>query len=435
MKKLIKRGIDFIDLQTNESPIFKTLVFKIFKKMTSAHLTINTLYDQKKYTFGENGYKGVKAEINVHCPSFFKRVALYTDLGLAESYIDKIWDTPSLRHVILFFIHNLENSEVISGSDGNLNIPFKLMNIGSRIGHVLRDNTLKNSRKNIEEHYDLSNDLYEKFLDYSMTYSCALFNGKEKTLEQAQYDKYERLCQQLKLNSDDYLLEIGSGWGGLSIYAAKKYGVKIKTITISQEQFEYAKNKINKEGLSELIDIEILDYRLLPERYPETFTKAISIEMVEAVGDQFMNTYARSIGKCLKKNGLFAIQAITSPNSRYEEIRQGVDFIQKHIFPGSLLPSLQKLTNSFAEQAQFDMINLKDMGLDYAKTLRMWQVSFNENIEKITALGFNQEFKRKWNYYFSYCEAAFSSRNISVVQILFSKPNNNVLSEDFNLTL
>lgn len=413
----------------NISDVFAQGVFFIFKKMKHGKLTIHTRYDNRTFEFGNGDTSLVNAKIDVKDASFFKRLALHTDLGLAESYMDGEWETDSIYNVIKFFILNLEETEVLSGSNGALSVPLKLMNIGSRIGHVLRENNLSNSRKNIVEHYDLSNKLYEEFLDPTMTYSSALFNSKEDTnLEQAQLNKYKRLCDQLQLNENDILLEIGSGWGSLSIFAAENYGCQVKTFTISDEQYRLAKKRISESKAADLISIDLLDYRKIHDKYGKIFTKAISIEMVEAVGDKYMETYAKAIHDCLLPEGLFAIQAITSPNSRYDEMKNSVDFIQKHIFPGSQLPSVHKLSDSFFKMGQFDIVNLHDFGNDYSKTLNLWQKKFNERYDTIEKLGFDQRFKRKWNYYFSYCSAAFAMKNISVVQILFSKPNNPVLS-------
>ena len=362
--------------------------------MKRGKLTIHTLYDQQIFEFGNGDNSLVDAIIEVNDVSFFKRLAIHTDLGLAESYIDGVWKTDSIYDVIKFFILNLEDTEVLSGSKGALSVPLKLMNVGSRIGHLLRENNIENSRKNIVEHYDLSNSLYQEFLDPSMTYSSAIFSSKDDTnLEQAQITKYKRLCDQLKLNKNDTLLEVGSGWGSLAIFAAENYGCKVKTFTISDEQYQLAKSRISKSSASSLISIELLDYRKISNKYGKIFTKAISIEMVEAVGDKYMETYAKAIDDCLAPNGLFAIQAITAPNSRYDEMRKSVDFIQKHIFPGSQLPSVHKLSESFYKVGNFDIVNLYDFGNDYSKTLNLWKNKFNERYDTIEKLGFDMKFR------------------------------------------
>ncbi len=427
MKKQIHHPTKSLPI-TSTQELFKNALFKLFESMEVGSLTLKTRYDGESYRFGNGDRHEVDAHIEVTDPTFFKQVALYTDIGIAEAYIAGKWETKSIFNVMKFFILNLSNSQVMSGAKGRFSIPLKLLNLGSLVGHLLRGNSIKNSRKNIVEHYDLSNDLYKEFLDPSLTYSSALFDkDNDESLEEAQNRKYRRLADSLMLNEDDTLLEIGSGWGSMALFAAQNYGCKVKTFTISDEQFRLAKERIEASSVNHLIEIELLDYRHIPAKYGRIFTKAVSIEMVEAVGDKYMDKYAKVIGDCLVQDGLFAIQAITSPNSRYDEMKNGVDFIKKHIFPGSQLPSIHKLSDSFYRMADFDMINLKDFGTDYSKTLNLWQYSFNQSIDKIKKLGFDDGFIRKWNYYFSYCSAAFAMKNISVVQILFSRPNNEKL--------
>lgn len=397
--------------------------------MTEGSLTVQTIFDGEVYRFGDGDRNKVNAIIQVNDPSFFKQVALFTDIGLAEAYMAGKWDSDNLYDVIKFFILNLSQSQIMSGAQGKFSIPLKLLNVSSLIGHILRENSISNSRKNIIEHYDLSNELYAKFLDPSLTYSSALFEGvcDDCDLEAAQYRKYQRLCELLKLNESDHLLEIGTGWGSMAIYAAKHFGCRVKSFTISDEQYKLALERVSLAGLDDRVSVELLDYRKIPEKYGSSFTKAVSIEMVEAVGDKYMDSYAKVIGQSLLPNGLFAIQAITSPNSRYDAMKNSVDFIKKHIFPGSQLPSIHKLSDSFYRMADFDIVDLKDFGPDYSRTLNIWQRNFNEAFDEIKQLGFNETFRRKWNYYLSYCSAAFATRNISVVQILFSRPNNAVL--------
>lgn len=424
MKKQIHHPTKSLPI-SNTQEFFKNALFRLFESMDIGSLTLKTRYDGESYRFGNGDRNEVDAHIEVTDPTFFKQVALYTDMGIAEAYLAGKWETESIYNVIKFFILNLSKSQVMSGAKGRFSLPLKLLNLSSLLGHIFRENSIKNSRKNIVEHYDLSNELYKVFLDPSLTYSSAIFdNESDIDLESAQYRKYQRLADQLMLDENDTLLEIGSGWGSMALFAAENYGCKVKTFTISDEQFRLAKERIDKSSASHLIEIQLLDYRHIPKKYGRIFTKAVSIEMVEAVGDKYMDKYAKVIGDCLVPDGLFAIQAITSPNSRYDEMKNGVDFIKKHIFPGSQLPSIHKLSDSFYRMADFDIVNLKDFGTDYSKTLNLWQESFNQSLDNIRRLGFDDRFIRKWNYYFSYCSAAFAMKNISVVQILFSRPNN-----------
>jgi cyclopropane-fatty-acyl-phospholipid synthase len=248
------------------------------------------------------------------------------------------------------------------------------------------------------------------------------------SLQEAQMEKYKRLCEKLKLNSSDRVLEIGSGWGGNAIFIAKNYGCSVTSVTISEEQLKFAREKVAQENLSEKIKIELLDYRKLEGQ----FDKIISIEMLEAVGDKFFEVYFKKCHELLKKNGILALQVITCPDSRYENLRNGVDWIQKHIFPGSLLPSVARINRAINSTGDLSLVDLKEFGLDYAKTLSIWKEQFNKNISTSPPSpllkergGFvDEKFIRKWNYYFSYCEAAFAMRNINVMQLVYSRPNN-----------
>ncbi len=255
-----------------------------------------------------------------------------------------------------------------------------------------------------------------------MTYSAAYFKEEGMTLVEAQLAKYERLCQQLRLQDTDHVLEIGSGWGGNAIYMAKKYGCNVTTVTISEEQYRFAKQRIADENLSHKITVQLQDYRFIKGRYD----KIVSIEMLEAVGANFLDVYFRKCNELLKKNGILAFQVITCPDSRFESLRRGVDWIQKHIFPGSLLPSVAALNKSVNNTGNLTLVDLKDIGLDYATTLVKWAEQFNKNIAAVKNLGFDETFIRKWNYYFSYCEAAFTMRNINVMQMVYARPNNTI---------
>jgi cyclopropane-fatty-acyl-phospholipid synthase len=253
-----------------------------------------------------------------------------------------------------------------------------------------------------------------------MTYSSAYFKKEGMTLEEAQLAKYDRLCRQLNLKAEDHVLEIGSGWGGNAIYIAKTYGCKVTSLTISEEQYKLANERIQKENLSDKVSVILKDYRLMEGQ----FDKLVSIEMLEAVGSEFYNEYFKKCSDLLKKDGIFAIQVITCPDSRFEHLKNGVDWIQKHIFPGSLLPSVAAINKAINEVCDLTLVDLKDLGLDYAHTLKIWQQEFTKNIEQIKALGFDDYFIRKWDYYFSYCEAAFAMRNINVMQLVYTRPNN-----------
>lgn len=364
------------------------------------------------------------AKIVVHDDAFFEKCLLYSHIGFAESYMDGDWDTPDIKSVISWFVLNLENSTVFDGSSSK---KFFMNTFGwmNRTVHQLRDNSIVGSKKNICEHYDLSNDLFELFLDPTMTYSSAKFSRADMSLEEAQMEKVDSICRKLRLQPTDHLLEIGSGWGTLCIYAAKTFGCKVTTITISDQQFEYAKRRIDENGLSSQIEIRKCDYRDMEG----IFDKIVSVEMIEAVGDKYMEAFFSTIDRLLKPHGLLGLQMITCPDSRYQILRDNVDFIQKYIFPGSLLPSNGRVTQALNKTSSLGLFEMEDMGLSYARTLDIWHDNFNNRLEEVRALGFDERFVRKWNYYFKYCSAAFSMRNISAVQAVYTRPNNFFLTQ------
>ncbi|EIE01284.1 SAM-dependent methyltransferase [Leptospira licerasiae] len=359
------------------------------------------------------------AILQVKDRKFFKKLVLYGDIGLAESYMDGDWDTDDIRAIICWFLLNLESTPSVSGSNKSL-FHLALMNLGNRLLHLFRNNSVKGSKKNISEHYDLGNDFYKKFLDQTMTYSCAYFSDPTKSLEEAQIAKIENLCKKLKLKDTDHLLEIGTGWGAFSTYAAKNYGCKVTSYTISEEQYKFAKAKISAMGLEDKIEVRLEDYRKVEGSYD----KIVTVEMLEAVGHEYFEDFFAMCHRVLKKDGLMAHQIITCPDSRYESFRKGVDFIQKHIFPGSLIPSIARINEAINKTGDMFIHELEDIGRYYDRTLMTWQKGFEENLSSIASMGYNESFLRKWRYYFSYCAAAFHMRNISVVQVVYTRPNN-----------
>ena len=256
-----------------------------------------------------------------------------------------------------------------------------------------------------------------------MTYSSAYFKSAEDDLQDAQQQKYKQLCSSMKLKDGDSVLEIGCGWGSMAIYMVKNYNVKVTAITISKEQYHYCLNRIEKENLQDKIEFCFLDYRNVTGKYD----KIVSIEMLEAVGHSYYKSFFTKINEVLKKDGILAMQIIIAPDSRYKEMKKSVDWIQKHIFPGSLLPSIGILNKSINSTSDLTLVKLKEMGIHYSKTLYLWGENFNQHKEKLTKLGFDDHFFRKWNYYLCYCEAAFKMRNINVVQLVYSRPNNLIL--------
>ncbi len=360
------------------------------------------------------------AIIRVRSERFFRRCALFGDIGFAEAYIDGEWETPDLTAVIAWFLLNLEDAPTLSGSERRRPAAFSLFRLANRAGHLLRSNSKGNSRRNIAEHYDLSNEFFALFLDPSLMYSSARWSRPDLTLEEAQFEKNEALCRQLRLGPDDHVLEIGTGWGGWSLHAARHHGCRVTSVTISRQQWEMARRRVAEAGLEGRVQVELRDYRDLTGQ----FDKLVSIEMMEAIGHRFLPDFCRIVGRVLKPDGLAALQFITCPDARYEEFRRGVDFIQKHIFPGSLLLSVNRVSALLSRTGGFVLHGLEDIGPDYARTLREWRAGFSARLEAVRALGFDERFIRKWIYYLCYCEAAFALRNISVVQALYTRPNN-----------
>jgi cyclopropane-fatty-acyl-phospholipid synthase len=360
------------------------------------------------------------AVLRVRRERFFSRCVLGGDIGFAEAFIDGDWDTPDLTALISWFILNVEHAPTLSGSKRARNLALNLLRFANRIGHLLRANTRENSRRNIAEHYDLSNDFFALWLDDTMMYSAAKWERADATLREAQIAKNDALCRKLHLRPTDHVLEIGTGWGGWSLHAAEHYGCRVTTLTLSQQQRDLAVQRIAVAGLSNRVEVRLQDYRDVSGQ----FDKIVSIEMLEAVGHEFLRDYAATCARVLKRDGLVALQFITCPDSRYDQFRRGVDFIQKHIFPGSLLLSANRLNDLLAREGGFVLHGLEDMGRDYARTLRTWRERFHQKLDRVRAQGFDERFIRKWDYYLSYCEAAFALRNISVVQTVHTRPNN-----------
>lgn len=396
---------------------YQKVVMGLLNKMELGTLNI-TFPSGEKRSLG-NGQGGIVANVTINDVRFFKRCVLYGDVGFGEAYMQGEWDTDSITNVIKWFLLNVDNAPGVSGSATQSWITNLLKGLNT-LRHLGRANTLSGSRKNISEHYDLHNDFFALFLDPSMTYSSAYFRNEDMTLEQAQYEKYDRLCRQLHLKSTDHVLEIGSGWGGNAIHMAGKYGCKVTTITISEEQYKFATDRIAKLNLSDKIEVRIQDYRKLTG----SFDKIVSVEMLEAVGAEYYESYFRKCQELLKKDGILAFQVITCPDSRFEQLRTGVDWIQKHIFPGSLLPSVAAMNDAINKTGDLTLVDLKDLGLHYARTLATWYDNFNAHLDEVKALGFDDMFIRKWDYYLCYCEAAFAMRNINVMQMVYARPNN-----------
>ncbi|PMM42069.1 SAM-dependent methyltransferase [Vibrio breoganii] len=352
------------------------------------------------------------ASIEISHPDFYSRMLSGGSIAAAEAYMDGWWDSSDLTAVMKLMALNLNSLD-------NMNSKQSLFKRAAyKVGHWLNRNTHINSKKNIGAHYDLGNELYTRFLDNNMLYSAAVYNNSSDTLEQAQINKMDRLCQQLKLQSGDTVIEIGTGWGGMAIYMAKTYGCHVTTTTISEEQFAYAAQKVQEQGLSDQVTLLKQDYRDLEGQ----FDKLVSIEMIEAVGREFLPSYIDKCQSLLKPGGLMAIQAITIADQRFESYSKGVDFIQKYIFPGGFLPSVTHLLQQTTKHSQLVLHDLHDIGIDYAKTLREWLHRFNLSEKELASFGYDERFMRMWRYYLCYCEGGFLAQRISTVHLTFRNP-------------
>ena len=411
---------------------YRGAIFRAFAGMTRGHMRME-LPDGGVHEIGTQADAlartlplGVPATVHIRVrrEAFFKKCVLAGDIGFAESFIDGDWETPNLNAVIAWFLLNVEDAPTLSGSAKKQaqSWALNLLRVTNRLGHALRPNTRAIARRNIALHYDLSNDFFALFLDPSMMYSAARWPAAAPSLslEEAQREKNDALCRALRLKPSDHVLEIGTGWGGWSVHAARTYGCRVTTVTISQQQFDLASARIAAAGLADRVSVELRDYRDIRG----TFDKVVSIEMMEALGHGYLPEFCGVLDRVLKRDGLLALQFITCPDARYEEFRRGVDFIQKHIFPGSLLLSLNRVNDQLARAGGFVQHSVEDFGPDYARTLRIWRDNFLARLDQVRALGFDDRFIRKWTYYLGYCEAAFAMRNISVVHTLHTRANN-----------
>lgn len=354
----------------------------------------------------------VQAQIHILDAATWGMVASNGSIGAGEAFIHGYWSTPDLTTVIRVFVSNLEVLDAMEGGLVRLGRPF------IRGLHWLNTNTRKGSQKNIAAHYDLGNELFEQFLDPTMMYSAAQFLSPDDSLEQAQLNKLERICQKLALKPSDHLLEIGTGWGSMAIYAAQHYGCRVTTTTLSREQFAYTEQRIIALGLQDQVTLLLEDYRDLTGEYD----KLVSIEMIEAVGHRFLPTYFKQCARLLKKSGLMLLQAITIREQRYEQAKSSVDFIQRYIFPGGALPSVQRMLEVVGRDTDMNLLHMEDFGLHYARTLRLWHDNFRHAHGYLTELGYDDYFLRLWEFYLCYCEGGFLERTIGTAQLLLAKP-------------
>ncbi|PWQ93318.1 SAM-dependent methyltransferase [Leucothrix pacifica] len=403
-----------VSIATNEKTTWwqstaKNVLFKLLAKMQDGYLTIQE--KDQTHHFGQAG-SALSAHVVVHDTSVYAKMLTGGTIAAGECYFNGLWDSPDVTAVIRVMVRN---SEMMDTLDHRFSA---LSQIAQRIFHSANRNSQTGSKKNIVAHYDLGNDFYRLFLDETMMYSSGVYNTPETTLHEAQLQKLDDICQRLQLKAGEEVVEIGTGWGGFAIYAAKHYGVHVTTTTISEEQYAYAKAEIEKQGLESQITLLKDDYRNLAGQYD----KLVSIEMIEAVGHSFLPTFFQTCNSLLKPTGKMLIQAITIADQRYDRYRKQTDFIQRYIFPGGFLPSVEVMNKQIAKNTDLKVVGLTDIGLDYAATLKHWSERLKAVRGELSGLGLDQQFYRMWQFYFHYCEGGFRERLISTVHLVAEKP-------------
>ncbi|WP_390903537.1 class I SAM-dependent methyltransferase [Vibrio paucivorans] len=392
-----------------ENDKYRSLIFGVLEQLDSACLEI--VEGSHRRCFG-NPDALLRGEIIVHDSSFYRQATHNGSIGAAEAYIEGKWSSPHLTHVIQIMARHQTQLDQLDSNVRWLN---------TAKNWLLRKRNANNesgSKRNILAHYDLGNELYTRFLDNSMQYSSAIYSRDATDLTLAQQNKMRTICERLELTSTDKVIEIGTGWGGQAIFMAQNYGCHVTTTTISDAQHEYAQSKVKELGLGENITLLKQDYRQLTGQYD----KLVSIEMIEAVGHEYLPTFFDTCSRLLKDDGKMLIQSITIADGRYEKYRKGVDFIQKYIFPGGCLPSIAVISNNIANHTDMVVHQINDIGLHYARTLQDWRTTFEKNWESIRPHGYDEPFRRLWLFYFCYCEGAFIERVISTHHIVARKP-------------
>ena len=388
----------------------RSLVFSVLAKIDYGQIELVDHSERFLFPeFAEN--KSLLGRINIHDRSVYRDFVKGGSIGAAEAFIAGKWSSPNLTTVIRIFARAQQQTDALEQQRPWLTkLKYALLHRGNR-------NSEAGSKKNILAHYDLGNELYSRFLDPEMMYSSAIYPQEDASLAQAQLHKLSTICQRLELKASDHLLEIGTGWGGLAIYAAQEYGCKVTTTTISDAQHAYAKSRIEQLGLGDKITLLKRDYRELTGEYD----KLVSIEMIEAVGFEYLPSFFKQCNQRLKPGGKLLIQSITIADQRFDYYKRSVDFIQRYIFPGGFLPSITVLAQNLTQHTELVTESIDDIGLDYAKTLAHWRDAFLNSWSELTEFGYDEQFKRLWLYYFAYCEGAFLERSTSTVHMVARK--------------
>lgn len=386
----------------------RRVMFSLLQRLSHGGLTLSE--GGRVYSFGDM-QSGLQADIEIKDDGFYRRALLGGTIGIGESYRDGQWESASPVGLVRLM---LRNYTLISRLDDVIGAP---INIWRRCLNVFRRNSVAGSKKNIQAHYDIGNDFYRLFLDESMAYSCAVFD-KGDDLYKAQLRKFDLICQRLDLKPGEHLLEIGTGWGGLAIYAATYYGAKVTTTTISEEQYKYTAQRLKDTRLQDQVTLLREDYRNLQGQ----FDKLVSVEMIEAVGHQYLPTYIKQCERLLRPGGTLLLQSITIADQRYDSYRRQVDFIQTYIFPGGFLPSVNALSTTLRRHTGLQFRHLHDIGPHYATTLAEWSKRLTEKKSQLSSQGLDDAFYRLWQFYFHYCEGGFREGAISTVHLVAEKP-------------
>jgi cyclopropane-fatty-acyl-phospholipid synthase len=385
-------------------------VLALFGKL--ARGSVSLVDGDARFELGRPG-EGPSATITVRDQAAYRAILFGGSVGAGEAYMKGHWACDDLAALARILARNIETLDAMDGGAARL-----ARRAGERVMGVARRNTRAGSRRNIARHYDLSNDFFALFLDESMTYSSAFFERDGSSLEEAQLAKLDRICRKLELEPGDHLLEIGTGWGALAIHAARAHGCRVTTTTISAEQHRLATERVRAAGLEDRIEVLLRDYRDLDGRYD----KLVSIEMIEAVGHEYLDDYFRVCSERLAPDGLMLLQGITLADQHHEKHRASVDFIKEYIFPGSCLPSVTSMVSSATRGSDLRLADLEDLTPSYARTLRIWRDRFMARLDDVRRLGFDEEFIRMWEYYLAYCEGGFDERYLGCVHAVFTKP-------------
>lgn len=398
------------DLRRSVGELLRRSLFSLFGRITRGSIVV--VDGDERFSFGTPG-ASLAVTINVVDPAAYRAILFGGSLGAGEAYMKGLWTCDDLVVLARILARNIDTLDAMEGGAAQV-----VRSVGDVFAVATRRNTRAGSRRNIAHHYDLSNELFALFLDESMTYSSAIFERADATLGDAQIAKLERICQRLDLKPTDHLLEIGTGWGALAIHASREYGCRVTTATISREQHRLATERVRAAGLENEVDVLLSDYRDLRGQY----SKLVSVEMIEAVGHEYMDDYFRACSALLAPEGMMLLQAITIADQHHEKHRKSVDFIKEYIFPGSCIPSVTSIVTSTTRATDLRLSNLEDLTPHYARTLKVWRERFLARLSDVRRLGFDASFVRMWEYYLAYCEGGFEERYLGCVHMLLSKP-------------